>query len=268
MMIKRRNPSRAEIMGIPVGIAAVAVLWIHPFLSAALLFLYIMLCIGACFFPQTNFLGPVVSRGKTGQPLVALTFDDGPTESATRQVLDLLEKHNVLATFFVSGANAKSHPDIIADILARGHGIGNHSLNHLPFLMLKGSQTLYREVAEAQAVLRSMGVDALAFRPPVGIINPKLPDVLNSLNLFCVTFSCRALDAGNRRIRNLAARILRKVKADDIIMLHDVPARNNGDQAQLLLEMEKILAGIQEKGLRIVPLDVLLGREIMIHPFR
>jgi peptidoglycan/xylan/chitin deacetylase (PgdA/CDA1 family) len=263
MTIMRRNPSRAEITGILVGIAAAAILWIHPFLTAALLFLYVMLCVGACFFPQTNFLGPVESRGKTGQTLVALTFDDGPAEPTTRQVLDLLEKHGVLATFFVSGANAKSHPDLIADILARGHSIGNHSLNHMPYLMLRGSRTLHREVAEAQLILRSMGVDALAFRPPVGIINPKLPGVLNSLNMFCVTFSCRAFDAGNRRIHNLAARILRKVKADDIILLHDVPAPNAGDSEQLLAEMEKIIAGIQKKGLRIVPLPELIGREVM-----
>jgi len=67
-----------------------------------------------------------------------------------------------------------------------------------------------------------MGVNVLAFRPPVGIISPKLPQVLNKLGLFCVTFSCRAGDAGNRNIKNLSSRILKKVKADDIILLHDV----------------------------------------------
>ncbi len=261
-----RNWSRAEITGILVLIAAVAVFFVHPFLTAVLLLSYIGLCVAACFFPQINFLGPVVSRGNTGKPQVALTFDDGPAEPTTRQVLELLEKYSVQATFFVSGVNAKSHPDIIAGILARGHEIGNHSFNHLPFLMLKGRQSLYREIAVAQGVLRSMGADTQAFRPPVGIINPKLPAVLNSLNMFCVTFSCRAFDAGNRRIRNLAARLLKKVKADDIILLHDVPARNVGDCEQLLEEMEKIIVGIQNKGLQIVPLSVLIGREIMRNP--
>lgn len=256
----------AHITGLVFLIAAGVVYFIHPWLSAAILLFYIVLCVAACFFPQTNFLGPVIHRGKTGQPVVSLTFDDGPSEPVTRQVLDLLDLHQAQATFFVSGVHAKNHPDIIADIVGRGHSIGNHSYHHFPFLMMKSNRSLYYEIAEAQSVLRAMGIETKAFRPPVGIINPKLSAVLTSLDMFCITFSCRAFDAGNRRIKNLSVRILKKVKAGDIILLHDVLASDDGDSKKILREMDMILAGIKKNGLRIVPLGELIGREIMTKP--
>jgi len=122
---------------------------------------------------------------------------------------------------------------------------------------------LYEEIFKAQDVLKDMGINTLAFRPPVGIICPKLPLVLNKLGLFCVTFSCRAFDAGNRHIKNLSFRILKKVKADDIILLHDVSPRRKEDLAVLLAEVEKILQGLIAKDLKIVPLSVLICRDIM-----
>jgi hypothetical protein len=80
--------------------------------------------------------------------------------------------------------------------------------------------------------------------------------------MFCVTFSCRALDAGNRRVKNISAKILKKVKADYIILLHDVPPRRKEDSVILLSEIESILQGLIIKGLKIVSLSDLIGRDI------
>jgi hypothetical protein len=109
-----------------------------------------------------------------------------------------------------------------------------------------------------------MGIQTLAFRPPVGIINPKLSSVLDKLGMFCVTFSCRAFDAGNRRVKNLGSKILKKVKADDIILLHDVPPRRKEESVILLAEIESILSGLAARSLKIVPLSTLISREVMI----
>ncbi len=253
----------AHIVGIFLLIAACAAFFIHPCLAVVLFLLYIVLCVGACFFPGTNFLGPVISRGHSGKNDVALTFDDGPSDQTTGKILDLLDRHEVKATFFVSGVNALRYPELIGEIIRRGHSIGNHSMSHDPFVMMKGYCTLYREVEEARNVLRKMGIEARAFRPPVGIINPQLPPILAKLGLLCVTFNCRARDAGNFRVRNLAARILKKVKGDDIILLHDKPPRRAEDALILWLEIEKILAGLKDKGLRIAPLSELIGKDII-----
>ena len=254
--------SPAQITGIIILAGATAVFFINPFAAAAVAFFYIVLCVVASFFPQSNFFLPVISRGNTRQNLIALTFDDGPTEPTTRQVLELLDKYSVKATFFVSGVNALKHPDIIKEIIACGHSIGNHSFHHNPFVMLRNNNYLYQEIFTVQEVLKKMGIQTLAFRPPVGIINPKLAPILDKLGMFCVTFSCRAFDAGNRRVKNLSSRILKKVKADDIILLHDVLPRSKEDSVILLAEIENILSGLIIKGLKIVPLSDLIGRDI------
>ncbi|MRR18022.1 MAG: polysaccharide deacetylase family protein [Deltaproteobacteria bacterium] len=255
--------SSAHIAGIIFIIAGCAAFFIHPCLTIVLFLLYIIMCVGACFFPGTNFLGEVVSRGCTGRNDVALTFDDGPSGFTTPKILDLLDRHQAKAAFFVSGVNALRHPDLIREIIRRGHTIGNHSMNHDPLIMLKGQQALEREVREADRVLRSMGVFAKAFRPPVGIINPQLPPVLAELGLVCVVFSRRARDAGNRRVRNLASKILKNVRGDDIILLHDIPPGRPEDDAIFWRELELLLTGLAERGLQIVPLSRLTGEQLM-----
>jgi peptidoglycan/xylan/chitin deacetylase (PgdA/CDA1 family) len=264
--MKKRLPfgSPAQITGIIFLSVAAIMFFFHSILAAAIAFFYIIICVVASFFPQSNFFLPVISRGNTGQNLVALSFDDGPAHPTTRQIMDLLDKYSVKATFFVSGANALSYPEIIREIIARGHTIGNHSFHHNPFVMLRSYDYLYQEIFRAQEVLRKMGIQTLAFRPPVGIINPKLSPILDKLGMFCVTFSCRAFDAGNRRVKNIASHILKKVKADDIILLHDAPPRDKEDSLILLSEIESILQGLIVKGLKVVPFSALIGRDVMI----
>ncbi len=224
---------------------------------------FVLVCAIAPFLPSFGFFLPVVSRGKRGEQGVALTFDDGPDPAFTPRLLDLLDRHGVRATFFVTGGNAARHPAIVRDTLARGHAIGNHSYRHLPWLMLKGMRTLRREVQAAQSVLGRFGIVPLAFRPPVGITNPHLWRVLLEQGMYCVNFSCRAGDMGNRRIARLASRVLKKVAPGDIIALHDVaPPRASADL--LLGEFDALIRGLKQKGLDVVPLARLIGREVMV----
>ena len=256
------SASPAQITGIILLSVAAVFLLINSLIAIAIALFYIVLCVVAAFFCKSSFYLPVVCRGNTGKNMVALTFDDGPAEPTTRQILFLLDKYSVKATFFVSGVNVLKNPEIIREIIARGHTIGNHSFHHNPFLMLGSYNYLYQEIFRAQEVLKEMGINTLAFRPPVGIINPKLPPVLDKLGMFCLTFSCYASDAGNRFIKNLSFKILKKVRADDIIILHDVPPRKKGESVFLLPEVEKILQGLIDKDLKVVPLATLIGRKI------
>ncbi len=264
MKVKQKNISPAQVAGIIILMSAAVSFFINPLLTIAFALFYVILCVAASFFPETNFLGPVINRGKTGKNLVALTFDDGPAQPVTRQILDLLDRYAVPATFFVTGLNAVRMPEIIKEIITRGHAIGNHSFHHDPFLMLRSSKVIYQEISNAQEVLQNIGVYTLAFRPPVGIVNPKLAPLLEKLDMYCITFSCRAVDAGNRRVKDLSRKILKKVKADDIILLHDVEPHREEDSQILLKEIENLLSGLKAKGLKVVPLSTLIGKEIMI----
>jgi peptidoglycan-N-acetylglucosamine deacetylase len=241
---------------------AFALLFIDPRFAAAPLALFILICLVMPFFPRLGFFLPITSRGSKNSGAVALTFDDGPDPDLTLRLLQLLRELGVKATFFVTGVRAERYPELIEAILADGHAIGNHSYSHSPFLMFKRRSVLRREVAAAQEVLQQFGVVPLAFRPPVGITNSRLWRVLLENGMFCVNFSCRGSDFGNRRTAGLARKLLAKVAPGDIVLLHDVVPTGAAPKA-LLREFESLIIGIKEKGLEILPLDRLLGREVM-----
>jgi peptidoglycan-N-acetylglucosamine deacetylase len=240
-------------------LAVVRVEW-----AAVPLFIFMVLCIAAAFHPDWGFILPVVSRGCTGRSAVALTFDDGPDPATTPALLQLLDRHDVRGTFFVTGARAGQYGQLIAAILEGGHDLGNHSYSHDPFLMLRRTERLWQEISSTQMLLRRFGVSTKAFRPPVGIANAKLAPVLREVGLYCVIFSCRAGDFGNRRLHGLAGKILKKVKADDIIMLHDVRPRGAGGVEAWLHEVDLILDGLKNKGLEVIPLSELIARPVLV----
>ena len=258
-----RTVSAAQRGGIAaIGLSA-CLFPFHTAWAALPLALFLFLCAAASFSPRSSFFLPVISRGCTGQKTVALTFDDGPDPLTTPQLLEILEQHHMQATFFVSGQEAQHHPELISAILSRGHLIGNHSYSHNPCLMLQPYKKLFQEVAGAQDIIKKFGVLSCAFRPPVGLTNPKLGPVLARLGMVCITFSCRAYDRGNRQIRGLAGKILKKVRPDDIILLHDVRPPKIGNVPFWLNEIESILSGLTKRGFSVLPLDELIGRPVM-----
>jgi hypothetical protein len=115
-----------------------------------------------------------------------------------------------------------------------------------------------------QAVLRRFGVLPLAFRPPVGVTSPKLAVVLRRRGMYCLNFSCRAGDFGNRYVEGLSGKILKKVKPDDIILLHDIRPLQGMAVDAWLREVDLILSGLNDRGLEIVPLADLIGKPVMI----
>jgi len=261
----------AHLMALVAFPLAVLLLWLAPGWAAAPLLVFVACCLLAPMLPTLRFYLPIISRAarrlRAGRPGrgVALTFDDGPDPQVTPRVLDLLDRYQARATFFVIGAKAGRHPELVRELAARGHTVGNHSQTHPPFLMLQGKRAIAREVALAQAAIRAAGAEPLAFRPPVGITSPDLWRVLAGQGLACVNFSCRARDLGNRRVPGLADRMLATVRAGDILLLHDTrPHRVPVDA--LLAEFERLLQGLADRQMPVRPLAELLGREVLGGP--
>jgi peptidoglycan/xylan/chitin deacetylase (PgdA/CDA1 family)/2-polyprenyl-3-methyl-5-hydroxy-6-metoxy-1,4-benzoquinol methylase len=254
----------AHLAGLAAFQAAFILAFIDVRLAAAPLLLFLAACIIAPFLPCLGFFLPIICRGGKDLGAVALTFDDGPDPATTPALLELLAQYGARATFFVTGLNASAHPDLIRLILSRGHTIGNHSYSHSPLLMLKSGATLRREISSAQALLRGFGITPLAFRPPVGITNPRLWRALLETGMCCVNFSCRAFDAGNRRVKGLSEKILKKARSGDIILLHDVNPGNGFDAGAWIREIEAIIAGLKKKELGIAPLTDVIGRPVML----
>jgi len=255
--------SPAHGVGLAAFLLSGGLLFFRSEIAALPLGIFVLSCLLAPFFPRAGFFLPVISRGRAPGRAVALTFDDGPDQDVIRLLLDLLQRHGAPATFFVMGKKAEGNPELIREILLRGHAVGNHSYRHDPLLMLRSSARLSEEITRTQQLLADFGIRPLAFRPPVGITNPRLPRILKELHLDCVTFSCRACDFGNRRIANLAKIILRNIRPGAIVLLHDVSPPGIGTVQDWLQQVEWVIRGLKSQGYKIVPLSVLIGREVM-----
>ena len=117
--------------------------------------------------PSCSWLAPSVCRGADARPAIALTFDDGPSES-TPQLLEILARYHAPATFFQCGANVRRLPSAASEVAAAGHEIGNHSDRHL-LLALKSPGFIHRELSAAQeSIEHATSVRPRYFRPPYG----------------------------------------------------------------------------------------------------
>jgi peptidoglycan-N-acetylglucosamine deacetylase len=249
-------------IGCVACLAAALLAWVDLRLAAIPLCIFMVLCLVAPFMPSSSFFLPVISRGTCGRKAVALTFDDGPDPMTTPELLRLLKKYRVTGTFFVTGQRVVRHPELTREIVAQGHSLGNHSFRHDLLAAFRNVRTLQSEIEATQRALKELGIVPLVYRPPMGITSPRLRRVMQQEGMFVVNFSCRAWDGGNRRIRHLSRRILKRVRANDILLLHD-----NLAEPSLLPrwagEVGLILQGIPEKGLEILPLADLIGRPVM-----
>ena len=255
--------SPAEKSGAAALAGAAVLAAVEPAAAALALAVFVGVCAAAPLFPRLGFFFPVISSGPRNQPAVALTFDDGPDPETTPALLDLLDRHRVKAAFFVVGRRVDQHPALAEALLSRGHEIGCHSHRHDVFLGLKAAAAVGNDLIRAQNALARIGVRPLAFRPPVGILTPRIGEALQAAGMYAVTFSRRGWDGGNRRIQHLAERILGRLCAGDVILLHDTKPKTASRQDRWLDEVEKIIVGIHRRNLSIVSLKTLIGRPIM-----
>ena len=221
----------------------------------------------APFFPAWRLYGPYTTRGTNygsgARGAVALTFDDGPHPETTGPLLELLRRRQVKACFFQVGRLVEANPELTARVLAEGHELGNHSYSHDVLLMMRTGSRLADEIRRGQEVLAAQGQRPLCFRPPVGIVNPRLWPELLRQGLMAVGFSRRAMDWGNRKVPGLSGRLLSGVRAGEILLLHDCPGGASFEVAAWLQEVEAVLDGLEQKDLAVRPLSVLLGRPVM-----
>ncbi len=139
-------------------------------IAAGGLLTYAALSAGSQLFGRTL----IASRNPSE---IALTFDDGPNDPYTLQLLDLLATHRVRATFFMIGRFVRQRPDIVRRVQAAGHLIGNHTMTH-PWLVLASPKRVRQELADCNAALEDVLGDRVeSFRPPHG---SRRPDVLRT----------------------------------------------------------------------------------------
>ncbi len=153
---------------------------------------------------------------------ILLTFDDGPDPDITPRVLDILDRYNHRAIFFVIGSKAEKHPDIIREIASRGHIIGNHTYYHSPWNNFLGARHLESEIRRTdETVFRAIGVRPTLFRPPLGISAHFLRSLMKRTGHTVVGWDVRSLDTRGEKVDVIRRRIQRHITEGSIVLLHD-----------------------------------------------
>jgi peptidoglycan-N-acetylglucosamine deacetylase len=200
--------------------------------------------------PRCSLFGPLVSRLPAGTQSVCLTIDDGPDPHTTPALLDLLDAHQAQALFFLIGDRAAQHPELVREIITRGHAVGNHTQSHPAgsFWMLR-PWALWREVAACQQTLCGLlGAPPVWFRPPVGHHNFFLTIILRTLGLRMMIWNCRGFDGVQREVSTILKSLSRGLRPGAIILLHE-GRTNSADVLRGTLEM------IQARGLQTAPIS-------------
>jgi peptidoglycan-N-acetylglucosamine deacetylase len=152
---------------------------------------------------------------------IHLTFDDGPHPSATPFILKELKEHNIRATFFVLGQNAQKYPDLVHQIHAEGHQIGNHSFTHSN-LFFKNKAFLRKEILQTQKILETIiGTHSQYFRPPFGYFKWTTLNVLRELGLTCVLWNVDSKDYKLNSMDNISRRVILNTTNGSILLFHD-----------------------------------------------
>jgi peptidoglycan-N-acetylglucosamine deacetylase len=176
---------------------------------------------------------------------VALTFDDGPTEKYTPQILAILKKYNVKATFFMVGMNAQAHPDIVKMALADGHVIANHSMTHPNLTEITDAQ-LNTEVSNPQTILSNLtGKKPLCLRYPFNASNEHVDDVIRKNNMIPISVGFNAYDYKRTGVDKIVNRVVQNAVSGRVFVMHD----GFDNREQTVAALPQIIEGIKKKGL-------------------
>jgi peptidoglycan/xylan/chitin deacetylase (PgdA/CDA1 family) len=197
--------------------------------------------------------GHTTCRVETAAPMVALTFDDGPTQTGLDAILPALRDRGAHATFFLIGADAEKHPELVRALLAAGHEVGNHSWSHVR--MAGRSRGFYAaELARTNAALRAAGADPKLFRPPYGKKLVGLPLAVQRAGLEMITWDVE--DPATRDPQAFARQVVDQARPGSIILVHAMYPSNTTARAAL----PAILDGLAAKGLKAVTVGELMAQ--------
>lgn len=236
--------------------------WLVPAFSALCLAIYPSVFGKLCspYHWHRIFLADdMLYRVNTEQPLVALTFDGGPIQGKTEQLLAVLEKHRAHATFFLLGRHIPSQEGIVQLIVKQGHSLGNHTWNHPRACDVSNEELVQELQRTGEAIAGITGQADTLMRPPGGILDPYQGWILtHRKNYRICMWSVQSNDTvypGENQMETIVPRIVQETKSGDIILMHDWAITPETLDA-LLTELEK--KGL--KGVSIPELEEAAGK--------
>jgi peptidoglycan/xylan/chitin deacetylase (PgdA/CDA1 family) len=219
-------------------------------LSAEALLLY------GIFDWRAPIFGRIFWKGPKDSDAICITFDDGPNEPYTSQILDVLKTSNIKATFFVIGENAEMFPDAVRREGTEGHEIGNHTYNH-SVLPLRGSRYISDQISRTNELVEKIaGVKPRVFRAPHGWRNPWVNRCTTQADCLPVAWTLGVRDTDRPGVDVIVQRTLKGLTDGCILLLHDGRGTEHGaDASQLVEALPAIIRGAQQSGYKFLKLS-------------
>ena len=226
--------------------------------ALALLGVLAILC--ACYLGPLNREATAVLAVKRELPVycverednaIAISFDASWGGSQTMEILDILDRYGIKATFFLVGIWVDKYPELVQEISARGHEIGNHSDSHPHMSSLNEAQIRTELTGVSDKIEALTGTRPTLFRPPYGDYNNPVVTVSRSAGYECVQWSVDSLDWKNRGVEDLVRRATSNVQPGDIVLFHN-------DSQYITQALPSVLDAYQQQGLAVIPVGELL----------
>ncbi|WP_208340322.1 polysaccharide deacetylase family protein [Aetokthonos hydrillicola] len=213
---------------------------------------------GISYDVATHYLGETIDEAQLspGKKLIALTFDDGPWPESTAQILDILKKNNIKATFFQIGQNLKIYPDLGKRVVAEGHVLGNHTWHHW-YHYMNPQAAAFEIESTTNLIYQITGVKTNLFRPPGGIMRNGVVDYAKSKKYAIIMWSSDSIDYSRPPVPRLIRNDMREAKPGGIVLMHD----GGGNRAHTVEALPEIINNFRKQGYSFVTIPELLEQQ-------
>jgi peptidoglycan/xylan/chitin deacetylase (PgdA/CDA1 family) len=213
--------------------------------------------------PRSQLFGRTFIGNGCNDRRLALTFDDGPNDPHTTNLLEVLDRHGVKATFFMIGRYVRERPEIAAAVARAGHVIGNHTFTHPNLIFCSRAQIRAQLESCEHALTDVVGEHSRLFRPPFGGRRPAVFEVATELGFSVIMWSVTSHDWRSDPATRVEAQVLRQVRGGDLILLHDGGHRSLGaDRSQTVKATDAIIRRYHDQGFTFVAVpEMMEGKE-------
>jgi peptidoglycan-N-acetylglucosamine deacetylase len=212
-----------------------------------------------------QLFGEYFSKIKTEEMVVALTYDDGPNPPDTNELINLLNRLEIKATFFTIGKNIEAHPETVKMLVASGHEVGNHSYSHQKLIWKKPAFVSW-EINKTDSLLRELGVtNEILFRAPFGFKRFTLPYILHRMQKKHILWNVDPRDYRENNPELIANHVVENATPGSIILLHDgggdMPlALSFAYRTATIAATEIIITKLEAQGYKFLTVSQMLAR--------
>lgn len=199
-----------------------------------------------------------VNKGNTSEKVIALTIDDGSDGTNYGKILNVLDAHNVKATFFLTGSGAQQHPQFIKDTVRKGHDIGNHSFDHPDFTKIS-TQSMVSQLSRTESVIKSLTGQTTKpyFRAPYGSTNSTVLKTVGDAG-YTHTFhwTIDTLDWTGNSATTIYNRVMNNLQPGTIVLMHTGAGASGTVEA-----LNRLIPALKNKGYKFMTISQLMNHK-------